>query len=259
MTQPIEGVLFDMDDTLIDWRGFTGAWSDLELGYLQLVHTYLAENERPLTASVNHFAMRYRDNVQDVWEESRTTLRAPHIIKVMETVLAEFGFTPDDDITMRHIMDAYQWKGGTGVVTFPDVPSGLQTLLDKGIKIGIVTNAFQPMWMRDIELEMYNLLDYFPDEAIRISAADVGYLKPHPQIFHHALEKLGTSAENTLFVGDNPTADIAGAQGVGMRAVLRVLDREPPLISRLVVPDASIHDFDDLLRLVDDWDTHANA
>ncbi|GAB5492496.1 MAG: HAD family hydrolase [Phototrophicaceae bacterium] len=257
MSQAIEGVLFDMDNTLIDWSGFTGDWAEMEYAHLELLYNYLAENARPLNVSLNHFSTVYRDRVVDAWEDSRTTLRAPHMTEIMRTVLAEFGFVPDDTITMRHVMEAYQWLGGTDVVTFPDVPDALQKLIDSGIKIGIVTNAFQPMWLRDVELKTHNLLQYFPDENVRISAADVGYLKPHPQIFHHALEQLGTSAEKTLFVGDNPTADIAGAQSVGMRAVLRVLSDDVPRIARLVVPDAMIHNFDELLRLVDDWEAHA--
>lgn len=257
MSQAIEGVLFDMDDTLIDWSGFSGDWAEMEYAHLELLYNYLAENDRPLSVSLNHFSTVYRDKVVDAWQNSRTTLRAPHMTNIMQAVLESFGFLPDDNITIRHVMQAYQWKGGPDVVTFPDVPDALQKLIDSGIKIGIVTNAFQPMWLRDVELEKHDLLQYFPDESVRISAADVGYLKPHPQIFHYALEKLGTNPKKTLFVGDNPTADIAGAQSVGMRAVLRVLSDEVPRIVRLVKPDAMIHNFDELLRLVDDWDAHA--
>ncbi len=259
MSQPIEGVLFDMDNTLIDWSGFDDNWADMEHGHLQLVYDYLAQNERPLNTEFQVFATSYRDGVEGAWAESRTTLRAPHMTNIMQAILEQFGFIPDDAISMRDVMTAYQWRGGKGVVTFPDVPPVLQALIDSGIKIGIVTNAFQPMWLRDAELEIHELLDYFPDENLRISAADVGYLKPHPQIFNHALEQIGTKAEHTLFVGDNPTADIAGAQSVGMRAILRLLTPDRPHISRLVQPDATIRNFDDLLLLVEDWETHGNG
>ena len=186
MSQPIEGVLFDMDNTLIDWSGFDDNWADMEHGHLQLVYDYLAQNERPLNTEFQVFATSYRDGVEGAWAESRTTLRAPHMTNIMQAILEQFGFAPDDAISMRDVMTAYQLRGGKGVVTFHDVPPVLQALIDSGIKIGIVTNAFQPMWLRDAELEIHELLDYFPDENLRISAADVGYLKPHPQIFNHA-------------------------------------------------------------------------
>jgi HAD superfamily hydrolase (TIGR01549 family) len=43
--------------------------------------------------------------------------------------------------------------------------------------------------------------------------------KPHPDPFLRALELLGTGPEGTVFVGDRPDKDIAGAQSCGMRAL----------------------------------------
>lgn len=259
MTQAIKGILFDMDDTLIDWHGFEGDWSAIEHTHLKRVYEFLEDAERPLSGSLNHLVTTFRENAIDGWMNARTTLRAPHMVNILEAVLGEFGFVADDEISMRHIIKAYDWSGADDVVLFPDVPTGLQALIDEGIKIGIVTNAYQPMWMRDPELEKFDLLQYFPDENLRISAADVGYLKPHKQIFEYALDKLDLSAENTVYVGDNPVADITGAQGVGMRAVLRINHNQIPEITRLVVPDAAINSFDDLLLLVEDWETHAES
>ena len=47
--------------------------------------------------------------------------------------------------------------------------------------------------------------------------------KAAPQIFHHALERMGASAENVLFTGDDPQWDVAGPKRIGMQAAL--LDR----------------------------------
>jgi len=256
MSEQVKGVLFDLDNTLIDWRE-AGDWGFTERKHLDLVHGFLEEHDRPLTCSTNHFAQSFRDAAIDAWEESRTTLRAPHIVKVMQTVLAELGFEPDEIISMNMVMEAYEWGIVEGVKTFPDVPPALEKLIDDGIKIGIVTNAWQPMWMRDPELKHHKLLKYFPEQKLRISAADVGYLKPHPTIFMHALKQMGTKPQNTLFIGDNPAADISGAQKAGMRAVLRVNGDDVPRISDLIVPDATIHSFDELLLLVEDWEEHS--
>lgn len=252
----VKGVLFDLDNTLIDWSD-AGDWGYSERKHLDNIYHFLADHERPLSCSTNHFALSFRDAAMNDWEEARTTVRAPHIIKTMQAVLAKFGFEPDEHISMNMVMEAYDWGIVEGVKTFPDVPPALQKLIDDDIKIGIVTNAWQPMWMRDPELKYHNLLQYFPEQKLRISAADVGYLKPHPTIFMHALKQLGTKAENTLFVGDNPVADISGAQQAGMRAILRVNGDDVPRISDLIVPDATINSFDKLLLIVDDWDAHS--
>jgi FMN phosphatase YigB (HAD superfamily) len=134
---------------------------------------------------------------------------------------------------------------------FPEAFEVLALLRERDIKLGVVTNAFQPMWLRDIEMQALGLLDFFP--TCRFSAADVGYLKPHPNIFDAALKCLETTSEETIYVGDNPVADIAGSQAAGLRAVLRVRTPTPPLISGLVVPDAAINSLRELPAVLDEW------
>jgi len=49
---------------------------------------------------------------------------------------------------------------------------------------------------------------------------DIGVPKPDPRIFEFALDLLGVRANEAVMVGDSLEADIKGALGVGMRAVL---------------------------------------
>ncbi len=53
-------------------------------------------------------------------------------------------------------------------------------------------------------------------DAVLVSDA-VGFRKPRPEIFQATLDALGSAPEETLHVGDNLAADIAGAAAVGMR------------------------------------------
>lgn len=249
-------VLFDMDNTLIDWSGSSSNWGETERKHLGFVYDFLTDIGRVPDATLERFSLAFRGQVIEGWAESRTTLRAPHMAKIMESVLKDFDVLLDELLTIEAVLKAYNWQGMDGVEVFPDVPDALQKLIDRGIKIGILTNAFQPMWMRDAELERFGLLQYFPDEQTRMSAADIGYLKPSPNVFTKALENMGTSVAETIYVGDNLAADIAGAQGVGMRAVLREIHSTPSLTSAFVAPDAVVKGFDELLPLVEDWDTH---
>jgi FMN phosphatase YigB (HAD superfamily) len=52
-----------------------------------------------------------------------------------------------------------------------------------------------------------------------VISEDVGVRKPRPEIFEEALRQLGTSAAETVHVGDNLAADVGGAAAVDMRAV----------------------------------------
>ena len=50
-----------------------------------------------------------------------------------------------------------------------------------------------------------------------VVSGEVGYRKPEPEIFHEALRCLSLDASaDVLFVGDDPVADIGGAQALGL-------------------------------------------
>lgn len=249
----IRGLLFDMDDTLIDWRGFSGNWREIERIPMRRVLAFLNEAKCPVDASEDEFIQAYGENAQKAWMQARSTLRAPHMGRVLMQTLAQFGVKETNTVTMDACLKATDWRGVDSVTCFPDVPDVLQRLKDAGYVLGILTNAFQPMWLRDAELERYDLLQYFPDKNKRMSAADIGYLKPHPKVFEAALKNMGTTPAETVYIGDNPVADIAGAQGAGMRAILRVNKDVPPLISGLIVPDAAINTFQELLPILQNW------
>ena len=57
-----------------------------------------------------------------------------------------------------------------------------------------------------------------------VTSARAGYRKPHPAIFEAALKLAGTEPSETLMVGDSVSADVRGAERVGMHAVF--IDRE---------------------------------
>lgn len=101
---------------------------------------------------------------------------------------------------------------------FPEVPVLLEELRGKGVRMGLISN-----WDSRLEgiLEGTGLTAFL--DPVVISSL-VGYSKPHRRIFEIALEKLGSTAEEAVHVGDSYRDDIEGAKGVGMPAVL--IDRK---------------------------------
>lgn len=254
MSAKLKAVLFDLDDTLIDWGEMSESWHEMEVRHLGHLYQHVQSVGGMLTADLPTFSEHYARRVRDAWTSARSTLRAPHLGKIIAETLTHFGYPVADEQTLKACLTAYNWGAVKGVTVFPEVPHVLEELNQHGVKVGIVTNAHQPMWLRDIELAQYDLLRFFPHEGSRTSAADAGYLKPHPQVFQRVLDALGVTAHETVFVGDNPVADIAGAQGMGMRGVLRARrNGAPPLISGLIVPDAMIRDMTELLHRLDEW------
>ena len=250
MASQLKGILFDFDDTLIDWSGVTLSWRDIEIKRMRDVHAYINRDRQRLNATIDEMVDLYMERTRSAWKQARHTLRAPNMPKLLLAPLIELG-APSDKLILEKIIRVYDWGAVPGTAVFADVPPMLEKLVAAGIKTGIVTNASQPMRMRDAELEAHRLMDYFPD--CRLSAADVGYLKPHPRIFKAALKRMGTAPDETVFIGDNPIADIGGAQSSGMRAILRTRPSVHNSHRGLTAPDASIHSFDELPPLLDEW------
>lgn len=245
----LKAILFDLDDTLIEWKFPFDEWEARELQHLRGVYDYFCQIGPP-AFDLEAYKNEYMRRTREAWMDARTTLVAPHLGRVLMQAAAAVGFSPAH-LEERRCLEAYNWGVMEGTAPFPDVIEGLSLLRNRGVRMGVITNAYAPMWLRDYEMAGHGLLEFFSD--CRFSAADVGYLKPHPDIFAAALNCLGAAAEETIFVGDNPIADIAGAQVAGMRAVLRVKNPPVPLISGLVVPDAAINSLYELPAILDEW------
>jgi FMN phosphatase YigB (HAD superfamily) len=50
-------------------------------------------------------------------------------------------------------------------------------------------------------------------------SGNVGYVKPGKRIFREALRQMNAQADEAIFIGDDPEADIDGAKALGMRTV----------------------------------------
>lgn len=97
---------------------------------------------------------------------------------------------------------------------FPEVFETLATLRRTVPRLGILSNWG---WYLPELCEQLGLAPYF--DFIVVSAR-VGCSKPNPCIFHEMLRRAGTLPERTLHVGDSLSADVRGAQAVGVTGVL---------------------------------------
>ncbi len=129
-------------------------------------------------------------------------------------------------------------------------PANAQALRDlraAGFRLGLVSNISTPGdWTRELldDLGVLEQLD------VVVLSSEEGMGKPDPRIFHLALARLGLESRQAVFVGDRLREDIAGAQAVGMRAVLtRQFRREEPEPT-LVNPDTIIDRLADLPAVV---------
>ena len=99
----------------------------------------------------------------------------------------------------------------------PRAAEAVRELASRGVTLGIISNTGRtPGVILRRVLERHDLLRHFT--AVSYSD-EVGYRKPDAEIFRRTLAELGVEAGEAAHVGDNPVADVQGAQGVGMRGV----------------------------------------
>jgi len=109
---------------------------------------------------------------------------------------------------------AYRKAKSTSLVLYPNTQYTLITLIKKGIKLGVVTDAPRlQAWTRLVQLNLHHFFD------VVITFDDTGELKPSPKPFVLALEKLNVKPEEAIMVGDWPERDILGGAKIGMKTV----------------------------------------
>jgi putative hydrolase of the HAD superfamily len=67
----------------------------------------------------------------------------------------------------------------------------------------------------------------------------VGFEKPDPRIFAHALERSGAAPGTTLHVGDLYAADVVGARAAGLHALLLDPHGDWPPVDCARLPDVA--------------------
>ena len=130
------------------------------------------------------------------------------------------GGVDDPDEVHRHVdsefADAALWAD-----VVADAVTGLRTLADTGVVLGVVSNADGLMAQRLRDLEILQVGPGLGVEvATVIDSGAVGVMKPDPRIFELALTAAGVDADESWYIGDMPAFDVVGARRAGLRPFL---------------------------------------
>jgi FMN phosphatase YigB (HAD superfamily) len=134
-----------------------------------------------------------------------------------------------------------------GVTFYEDVSQTLDTLLDFGYCLYLVSNIMFPYNKVINRLDLKHWFKGF------ILSCEIGTRKPDPDIFEEALRLAGVEAHTAVMIGDNWKTDILGAVGRKIPAIF--LDRSGQGIPASFKNDEAnevvcINKFSDLLNLV---------
>lgn len=199
----VEAVLFDWGHTLMDW-----VWDD-EL---------LEEGHRAGLAAIGRDGVEITDRFRERYEH---LFRAEGVVDELEypglvrQLLGDFGIEVDDDGLAR-FLDAEHAAWTPARRLGAHTHALLESLRARGLKLALVSNAFDPGWLLRRDLEELGVAERI-DAAV--FSSEVGKRKPHPLIFETALDAIGVAPERAVFVGDRLREDVGGAAELGMTTV----------------------------------------
>ena len=199
--------MFDWGDTLMDFE------YDPELvdaGYRAGLEA-LGRDGLPEPALV---AEHFREHYEPLFWAPGTIeeIEYPGLVREL---LGHFGVEVSDDELMR-FLEAEHTAWAPAFVLGATTHALLEALRKRGLRLGLVSNAFDPPWILHRDLERMGLAERLD---FAVFSSEVGRRKPDPTIFETALEALGVEAGDAMFVGDRLYEDVRGAGELGMTTV----------------------------------------
>jgi HAD superfamily hydrolase (TIGR01662 family) len=136
-------------------------------------------------------------------------------IQTVTQMLAYLGTQPYSEEQIRQSVGAFffeyeeHWRLGD------DTLKTLEALKKRGFRLGIISNASDREDVR-VLMKKGSLEPFF--EHVIVSAEE-GFRKPHPKIFQKGLKLFRITPEHCAMIGDTLSADILGANQLGMFSI----------------------------------------
>ena len=189
----IKAILFDLDGTLLDRDRSLLAFISVQ--YDRLIDSL---GHIPKEDYIRRFIEL--DCRGRVWKD-----------KVYQAIVKEFNIS---SITWENLLEDYVTQFQHYCVPFDGLHTVLDRLKQEGFLLGLITNGRSKFQRRSIQgLKLANCFD------VVLISEEEQLKKPQIEIFKRATDKLNVQVGESVFVGDNPVADVLGAKKAGMRAV----------------------------------------
>lgn len=206
----LRAVIFDLGGTLMYERDSA---RDVNARADEALTTYL--REQGLELNLSTFPVEFRRRLDQYFKQRERDLLETTYAFVLRDVLADKGYKNPADDLIREALDRLFAVTQTNWVLEEEAIPTLQKLEKDGYRLGLISNAGDD---RDVQqlTERFGIRSFF--DFVLTSAA-CGFRKPHPRIFELALSNWHFLSTESVMVGDNSEADIAGAKSTGLHAI----------------------------------------
>lgn len=208
----MRAVLFDLDDTLLDYSGGTeecwGAAAAAVGGAAGVELPRLVEALAEARAWFWSDPERHRRERTDMLGAWR---------KIAVDALTRAG--AQDAALAADLAEDFAARRRAAWRLFPDCLDVLRTLRARGLPLALVTNG-DVRHQRD-KVQRHGLVGFF--DVILIEG-ELGVGKPEPVVYRRALDALGARPGDATMVGDHLEWDVAAPQRLGLQGVW--IDRE---------------------------------
>jgi len=236
----VDGVLFDIDDTIVDTRlAFEAALAAVTARSLPpLPADEAARRDAALLAmwraDVNGHYRRYTRGEIAYLEQKRARANELH---------AAHGGPELDETAFAAWDEVFDAAFRAAWVAHPETEAALVALLDARIALGALSNAQSSM--QTAKLAAAGLGDRVP---LLVAVDTLGFGKPDPRVFLEACRRLGTDPARTAYVGDEADVDALAARDAGLVGVWldRPGARRHPVDEQAVTGVAVIRSLDEL-------------
>ena len=223
-TTQIKGVVFDLDNTLLDFMKMKQV--AVRSAIRGMIEAGLDIDEKK---SFEDIITLYE---KIGWENQ----------KVFDVFLENSIGHVDNKFLAAGIV-AYRRAREANLLAYPNVNKTLIELTKLGMKLAVVSDApSREAWMRIYYLNLYHFFD------VVITFDDSGERKPSAIPFEMALKKLGLKPQSSLMIGDWPERDVVGAKKIGMRTAFAVYG--DTFGTKVSGADWDIKDISELTRII---------
>lgn len=210
LSHPVTDIFFDLDHTLWDFE------RNSALTYESIFETH------GITVSLPAFLECYVPLNLQFWKLYREGKIEKEALRYqrLKTVFDRLGYVLGDE-TIHLLSEAYIDQLSTHTHLMPWAIEVLE-YLRPNYKLHIITNGFEEVQYR--KLNNSGIDGYFGEV---IDSETAGVKKPHPDIFHMALQRTGATPAASVMIGDSLEADILGARAVGLQTLHFNAHKEP--------------------------------